>query len=88
MTPDELIDHIDKEGLSSQTIKTIKERLKGRSEKYIKLTDTGTDAYLNKKHFLSKWLNFEIKIEDLTELEDREINWLLQSFYSIVLLLT
>ena len=83
MTPDELIDHIDKEGISSQTIKTIKERLKGRSEKYIKLTDTGTDAYLNKKHFLSKWLNFEIKIEDLTELEDREINWLLQSFYSI-----
>lgn len=83
MKSTELINIIDKEGKTSQTIKTIKERLAGRRESFKKLNDTGTEAYLGKKEYLDKWLNFEISKIDFTTLEDKKINWLLHAFYSI-----
>lgn len=83
MKPTELINIIDREGKISQTIKTIKERLAGRRESFKKLNDTGTEAYVGKKEYLDKWLNFEISKVDFTTLEDKKINWLLHAFYSI-----
>lgn len=83
INPIELINIIDREGKTSQTIKTIKERLAGRRESFKKLNNTGTKAYLGKKEYLNMWLNFEISKIDFTIFEDKKINWLLDAFYSI-----
>lgn len=80
---DGLVSYITEEKRQSQTVSIIKERLEGRRESYEALVDTGSNAYKGKSKYLDLWLKFEIHKVDFEELEDLEISWLLNSFYSI-----
>ncbi|MDO5713660.1 MAG: hypothetical protein Q4Q07_04435 [Tissierellia bacterium] len=78
-----VISRITEKGRQSQTIRIIKERLEGRREKYKELRDTGSDAYKGKRKYLDIWKNFKISEVEFDKLENLELSWLLNAFYSI-----
>lgn len=82
-TINEIIDYIEESQKSSQTIRILLERLKGRKEEKQILSKNDSESYLNKMKYLEKWE--KQKIEEIKiELEKKENNnWFLQSFFLI-----